>query len=281
MSRLALLASLMAVTVAAQAEYTAHGFKYVGCVEAEPPVFSYNVDLPPPFSPQQCQIACHAKGKYAALDGSCHCEDPLSKNEPQYKVLDDSVCILPCFSGNKSAGWCGGPQCPVTGKKRYSLYKKDEEHHHNDDCEKEDKKEIGIGFRTNDIPTRTSTTIKTITSCPPEVTNCPLSCPPGGCHIDPPAPITTHHEVPSSKPAVAPPPPECPGEHCKTNAPTSSACPPEGCVKIVTDPVPTRPHPTHDLAPTKTPVTISEGARYGSGLLIAAVTALVVAVSWL
>ncbi|UKZ75669.1 hypothetical protein TrVFT333_003359 [Trichoderma virens FT-333] len=282
MSRLALLLSLMAATAAAQAEYASHGFKYIGCVEAEPPVFSFNVDLPAPFSAQQCQVACHSKGKYAALDGSCHCEDPLSKSEPQYKVLNDSVCALPCDGGNKSWGWCGGPQCPVTGKKRYSLYKKDEDHDHNDDCEKDDKsKGIGIGFHTKDIPVRTSTTIKTITSCPPEVTNCPLSCPPGGCHIDPSPPVTKHHAVPPSEPSIRPPPPECHGEYCKTKIPTTSACPSGGCVKIVTDPIPTRPHPTPDPAPTKAVVTVSEGTRYQSGGLIAAVAALVVAVSWL
>ncbi|KAL7957679.1 hypothetical protein V8C34DRAFT_171873 [Trichoderma compactum] len=312
MSRLALLVSLMAATAAAQAGYASHGFKYIGCVEADPPVFSSNVDLPAPFSAQQCQEACHAKGKYAAIDGSCHCEDPSSKSEPQYKVLEDSVCVLPCIDGNTTAGWCGGPQCPVTGKKRYSLYKKD-----HDDCEEDDKgKGIGIGFHTKSIPVRTSTTIKTITSCPPEVTNCPLSCPPGGCHIDPPSPVTKQHPAPSSEPATPPcpekcgppcpprgcgicppggclppcppgcpfprpPPPECPGEHCKTNLPASPTCPPGGCVKLVTDPIPPRPHPTPAPAPTKVTVTISEGTRYRSGVLMAAVGALVVAVSWL
>ncbi|KAL6815154.1 hypothetical protein J3E69DRAFT_375623 [Trichoderma sp. SZMC 28015] len=63
-------------------------------------------------------------------------------------------------------------------------------------------KEISVGFHTTNIPVRTSTTIKTITSCLPEVTNRPLSCPPGGCHVDPPSPITTwkHRSTPSSEP---------------------------------------------------------------------------------
>ncbi|KAL7945009.1 hypothetical protein V8C42DRAFT_324309 [Trichoderma barbatum] len=315
MSHLILLASIMAATAAAQSEYAAHGFKYIGCVEADPPVFAFNIDLPAPFTAHQCQVACHAKGKYAALDGSCHCEDPSSKSEPKYKVLDDSICVRPCVDGNKMAGWCGGPQCSVSGKKRYTLYKKDENHHHGDDCEKDDKGK-GIG-----IPVRTSTTIKTITSCPPQVTNCPLTpsktpCPPGGCHIDPPHPITKHHPTTSSDPAIppcpkkcgppcppqgcavcppggclppcppgcpfphSPLPPGCPGEHCRTNVPTSSGCPPGGCIKIVTDPVATHPRPTHDPAPTRL-VTISEGTRYQSGVLLAAVTALVIAVSWL
>ncbi|KAM6485280.1 hypothetical protein HDV62DRAFT_284220 [Trichoderma sp. SZMC 28011] len=278
MSRLAILISIMAATAAAQAEYASHGFKYIGCVEAEPPVFSYNVDLPAPFSAQQCQEACHAKGKYAAIDGSCHCEDPASKGEPQYNKLEDSVCVQPCIGGNQTAGWCGGPQCPVTGKKRYSLYKMDDDH-----CDDDKDKDIGNGFHTKSIPVRTSTTIKTITSCPPEVTNCPLSCPPGGCHVDPPAPITTwkHHSAPSSEPKPPFPRPECDGEHCKTTVPASPTCPPGGCVRLVTDPIPPRPHPTPDPAPTKVPVTISEGARYQSGVLMAAVAALVMAVSWL
>ncbi|QYS96849.1 WSC domain-containing protein [Trichoderma simmonsii] len=278
MSRLALLVSLMAATAAAQAEYASHGFKYIGCVEAEPPVFSFNVDLPAPFSAQQCQEACHAKGKYAAIDGSCHCEDPASKGEPQYNKLEDSVCVQPCIGGNQTAGWCGGPQCPVTGKKRYSLYKMDEDH-----CDDDKDKDIGNGFHTKSIPVRTSTTIKTITSCPPEVTNCPLSCPPGGCHVDPPSPITTwkHHSAPSSEPKAPFPRPECDGEHCKTTVPASPTCPPGGCVRLVTDPIPPRPHPTPDPAPTKVPVTISEGTRYQSGVLMAAVAAMVMAVSWL
>lgn len=124
MSRFALFASLMVVSVAAQADFAAPAFKYIGCVEAEPPVFNFKANLSAPFSVQQCQYACHAKGKYAALDGSCNCYDSSSKAEPSYQILDESVCSLPCIGGNRTAGVCGGPQCPVTGKKRYSLYKR-------------------------------------------------------------------------------------------------------------------------------------------------------------
>ncbi|KAL9480286.1 hypothetical protein ACSS6W_005072 [Trichoderma asperelloides] len=225
MSRFAIFAGLMAVSVAAQAEFAAPGFKYIGCVEAEPAVFNAKADLPAPFSVQQCQDACHAKGKYAAMDGSCNCYDSSSKAEPSYNILDESVCSLPCIGGNRTAGVCGGPQCEVTGKKRYSLYKQEEdkqemkhhdgndfekedtqelkyhdgtgcekenkqdmEHHDGNDCEKENKKEMeyhdgdGDGWEKEDKTKETgiqtkyiTSTVKTITACPPEVTNCPLS----------------------------------------------------------------------------------------------------------
>jgi hypothetical protein len=140
MSRFAVLASLMAASVAAQAEFVASGFKYIGCVEAEPPVFDFKADVPAPFSVQQCQYACHAKGKYAAMDGSCNCyESSSSEAEPAYNILDESVCSIPCIGGNRTAGVCGGPQCPVTGKKRYSLYKRETDHHNDEDCEEEDR----------------------------------------------------------------------------------------------------------------------------------------------
>lgn len=292
MSRFALLAGLMAASVAAQAEFTAPGFKYVGCVEAEPPVFNFKADVPAPFSVQQCQYACHAKGKYAAVDGGCNCYDSSSKAEPAYKILDQSVCSLPCIGGNRTAGVCGGPQCPVTGKKRYSLYKKEMHHHDDDDCEEEGKgKDKGTGIQTKYI----STTVKTITACPPEVTNCPLSptkatphcpgesyhvpttsaeptippcpekcglpCPPEGYPVCPPGGC-----LPSCPPGCPPPPPPpvpaCDGEHCKIGPPTTLACPSGGCF---------HPHPT---------VIISKGTRHQSGALVA-VAVLVMAVGWL
>ncbi|RFU77990.1 carbohydrate-binding wsc [Trichoderma arundinaceum] len=146
MSRLAFLASLMAASVAAQAEFAAPGFKYIGCVEAEPRVFGYNADIHAPFSAQQCQTACHGKGRYVALDGGCHCHDHASNADTKlyYKKIDDSVCSLPCIGGNSTTGRCGGPQCPETGKKRYSLYQKDEDHHGDgdyDNCGEEDEGE--------------------------------------------------------------------------------------------------------------------------------------------
>jgi hypothetical protein len=213
MSRFAVLASLMAASVAAQAEFVASGFKYIGCVEAEPPVFDFKADVPAPFSVQQCQYACHAKGKYAAMDGSCNCyESSSSEAEPAYNILDESVCSIPCIGGNRTAGVCGGPQCPVTGKKRYSLYKRETDHHNDEDCEEEDRdKSKWTGVQTKFI----STTVKTITACPPEVTDCPLSptkatphCPGEGCHV----PTT------SAEPAEQPCPEKC-----------GPPCPPEGC----------------------------------------------------
>ncbi|KAL6887966.1 hypothetical protein GGI43DRAFT_388039 [Trichoderma evansii] len=300
MSRFALLASLMAISVAAQAEFAAPGFKYIGCVEAEPPVFNYKADVSAPFTVQQCQYACHAKGKYAAMDGSCNCYDASSKTEPSYKILDESVCSLPCIGGNRTAGVCGGPQCPVTGKKRYSLYKKEMDHHDDDDCEKEDKSKW-TGIRTEYI----TSTVKTITACPPEVTNCPLSptkatphcpgegchvpttsaeptkpscpekcgppcppegcmvCPPGGCLPSCPPGCPVWLPVHTSHPPPPPPAPVCDGEHCKVGPPPPTlACPSGGCF---------HPHPT---------IIVSEGTRYQSGVLIA-VTALVMAVGWL
>lgn len=325
MPLLALLASLMAASVAAQAEFAAPGFKYIGCIEAEPPVFTYSIDLPAPFSAQQCQHACHAKGKYAALDGSCHCHD---KTEPSYKIIDEAVCSLPCVAGNRTAGVCGGPQCSVTGKKRYSLYQKEHEHHGHDDGD--DGK--GGWAKTKDGAVKITTT-KTITSCPPDITHCPLTahtkavCPPEGCHIttvhiEPPPPITKHHAVssaepippcpekcgppcppqgcafcppggclppcppgcpfspPPQSPPSPPPPPACPGEHCKISVSTSAACPPGGCIKFVTDPFPPHPYPTRDSGPAKVPVTISEGARYESGIFIA-VSMVAMIIGWL
>ncbi|PTB37609.1 hypothetical protein M441DRAFT_148443 [Trichoderma asperellum CBS 433.97] len=306
MSRFALFAGFMAVSVAAQAEFAAPRFKYIGCVEAEPPVFSVKADLPAPFSVQQCQDACHAKGKYAAMDGSCNCYDSSSKAEPSYNILDESVCSLPCISGNRTAGVCGGPQCEVTGKKRYSLYKQEEdkqkmEHHDGNGCEKENKKEMehhdGDGWEKEDKSKETgiqtkyiTSTVKTITACPPEVTNCPLSpnkttphCPGEGCHIpttsaDPAKPACPEKCSPPCPPegcAACPPggclpacppgcphPPACDGEHCKIGLPTSLACPSGGCF---------HPHPT---------VIVSEGTRYQSGVLIA-LAAAAMAVGWL
>ncbi|KAL7926990.1 hypothetical protein ACQKWADRAFT_308914 [Trichoderma austrokoningii] len=294
MSRFALLAGLMAASVAAQADFAAPGFKYIGCVEAEPPVFSYKADVPAPFSVQQCQYACHAKGKYAAMDGSCNCYDSsASKAEPAYKMLDESVCSVPCIEGNRTAGVCGGPQCDVTGKKRYSLYKKEMDHHDDDD---EEKKYTGVWTKY------ISTTVATITACPPEVTDCPLSptkatphCQGEDCHIPttsaeptkPPCPEKCGPPcppegcpacplggcLPSSPPGcpiwgpiphTTPPPPipACDGEHCKIGLPPTLACPSGGCF---------HPHST---------VIISGGTRYQSGASIA-VAALMVAVGWL
>ncbi|KAH8121773.1 hypothetical protein LI328DRAFT_171378 [Trichoderma asperelloides] len=300
MSRFAIFAGLMAVSVAAQAEFAAPGFKYIGCVEAEPAVFNAKADLPAPFSVQQCQDACHAKGKYAAMDGSCNCYDSSSKAEPSYNILDESVCSLPCIGGNRTAGVCGGPQCEVTGKKRYSLYKQEVEHHDGDDYDKEDKQELkyhdGTDYekdKTKETGIQTkyiTSTVKTITACPPEVTNCPLSpnktipqCPGEGCHIpttsaDPAKPTCPEKCSPPCPPegcAACPPggclpvcppgcphPPACDGEHCKIGLPPSLACPSGGCF---------HPHPT---------VIVSEGTRYQSGVLIA-LAAAAMAVGWL
>lgn len=297
MSRFALFASLMAASVAAQAEFTAPGFKYIGCAEAEPLVFNFQADVPAPFSAQQCQYACHAKGKYAAMDGNCNCYDSSSKAKPAYKIIDESVCSVPCIGGNRTAGVCGGPQCPVTGKKRYSLYK--EMDHHDDDEEKTKSKDIGVWTKY------ISTTVATITACPPEVTDCPLSptkataipqCPGEGCHISTTSVEPTRSPCPekcgspcppegcpdcppggclpscppgcpiwTSTPHSTPPPPvpACDGEHCKLGPPpVTLACPSGGCF---------HPHPT---------IIISKGTRHQSGVLIA-VAALAMAVGWL
>ncbi|KAL6876858.1 hypothetical protein J3F83DRAFT_712397 [Trichoderma novae-zelandiae] len=195
MSRLILLTSLMAAVISAQADHAAPGFKYIGCVEAEAPVFSWDAALPAPFSAQQCQHACHAKGKYAALDGAgCHCDEASAKtDESKYKVLDESVCGIPCVGGNATAGFCGGPECPVTGKKRYSLYKKEKE---DDDCEKEHgDKNKGIGTWNKEVPVKTTTAFKTIPSCPPEVTNCPLTA---HTKVVEPSSIAKHQTTPMS-----------------------------------------------------------------------------------
>ncbi|PON30840.1 hypothetical protein TGAM01_v200260 [Trichoderma gamsii] len=291
MSRFALFAGLMAASVAAQAEFTAPGFRYIGCVEAEPPVFDFKADVPAPFSVQQCQYACHAKGKYAAMDGSCNCYySSPSKAEPAYKIIDGYICSVPCIGGNTTAGMCGGPQCPMTGKKRYSLYKKEIDHHDDDDCEEEKTKSKDIGVWTKYI----STTVATITACPPEVTDCPLSstkatphCPGQGCNVpttsaeptSPPCPEICGPPcssegcpicppgcpiwTPVSHPTQTPPVPACDGEHCKLGPPPATlACPSGGCF---------HPHPT---------IIVSKGTRYQSGVSIT-VAALVGAVSWL
>ncbi|PTB65776.1 hypothetical protein BBK36DRAFT_1099804, partial [Trichoderma citrinoviride] len=296
MSRLLLLTGLLAASVAAQADHAAPGFKYIGCVEAEPPAFSSwktATDLPASFSAEQCQHACHEKGKYAALDGAggCRCylsdDDGTSKEEePKYNVIDESVCQIPCAA---AGGFCGGPDCPVTGKKRYSLYKKEYE---DDACEEEhgddkNKDDIGTWNWNNkdkeDPATKTTTEIKTITSCPPEVTDCPLRAHDKGIDTPPFSPITKHQAASSAEPATPshsePAKPECDGEHCKKkpecdgehckitattaaapiSSPPSWSCPPGGpCVKLVTDSAPTHPRPTNGgVVPTKVPVTIS------------------------
>ncbi|TFB02862.1 hypothetical protein CCMA1212_005277 [Trichoderma ghanense] len=316
MSRLLLLTGLLAATVAAQADHAAPGFKYIGCVEADAPAFSYKAALSGPLSAEQCQHACHDKGKYAALSGEdCHCDE---SEEPKYKVLDGSVCAIPCEGGDKAAGFCGGPECPVSGKKRYSLYKKE---YDDDDCEKEHgdkKKDIGSSVLNKDVPVKTTTEIKTITSCPPEVTDCPLTAHTKAIEPPPPSPIPKHHATseeaalprcpekcgppcpfegcppcphgncpPPCPPGCpfAPPPHEhtkleCDGEHCKTGAApttTSSACPPGGCVKLVTDTVASHARPTQGVVPTKVPETISGGVRYEAGAVMA-LAALVMAV---
>ncbi|KAK1245913.1 hypothetical protein MKX07_004982 [Trichoderma sp. CBMAI-0711] len=326
MSRLLLLTGLLAASVAAQADHAAPGFKYIGCVEADAPSFPYKAVLSAvaPFSAEQCQHACHEKGKFAALNGEdCHCDEssPSSSSsgaEPQYKVLDESVCQIPCVEADKAAGFCGGPECPVSGKKRYTLYKKEFD---DDECEKEHgdkKKDIGGSGAWNnnkDLPTKTATEVKTITSCPPEVTDCPLTAK----AIDPPStPITKHHHNAAAASAeaealprcpdkcgppcpasgcppcpfgncpppcppgcpFAPPPHvhtklECDGEHCKTKAHATAS---SSGVKLVTDPVASHAWPTSQgEVPTKVPDTINGGARYEAGVMMG-VTALVMAV---
>ncbi|KAH0489473.1 hypothetical protein TgHK011_009901 [Trichoderma gracile] len=323
MSRLLLLTGLLAASVAAQADHAAPGFKYIGCVEADAPSFPYKAVLSgASFSAEQCQHACHEKGKFAALNGQdCHCAEESSEEEPKYKAIDESVCAIPCVESNKAAGFCGGPECPVSGKKRYTLYKKEFD---DDDCEKEhgDKeKDIGGGgsvWNNKDLPTKTATEIKTITSCPPEVTDCPLTK-----AIDPPSPITKqhhhHHAAEASAEAEALPrcpdkcgppcpasgcppcpfgncPPPCPpgcpfappphvhtklecdGEHCKTGALATTSA----GGKLVTDPVASHAWPTSQgAAPTKGPDTISRGSRGEAGVMMMGVTALVMAVCML
>ncbi|KAL6887467.1 hypothetical protein HDV57DRAFT_361178 [Trichoderma longibrachiatum] len=328
MSRLILLTGLLAASVAAQADHAAPGFKYIGCVEADAPTFPYKAVLPAPFSAEQCQHACHEQGKYAALNGEdCHCDDKSSsasastssseEKEPKYKVIDESVCQIPCGSADDkaAAGFCGGPECPVSGKKRYSLYKKEFD---DDECEEEhgDKKK-DIGNNNNKaVPVKSTTTeIKTITSCPPEVTDCPLT----KTIVDSPTPITKHHHHATDASAAAEalprcpekcgppcpfsgcppcpfgncpppcppgcpfaPPPhahtkfECDGEHCQTSA-AAKATSSSSDGGIVTDSVASHSWATQGSAPTKVPDTISGGNRFEAGVVMG-VTALVMAV---
>lgn len=125
MARSAIVASLLAASVAAQAGFATEGFKYIGCVEAERTVFDVNIDFFTDFTAEQCVKACAGSSTYAALGSGCQC----SAAEVAYTKVDDSKCSVQCIQDDDKSGYCGGPLSDDAGtreKQLYNLYKKDD-----------------------------------------------------------------------------------------------------------------------------------------------------------
>ncbi|KAK2594463.1 hypothetical protein QQS21_007809 [Conoideocrella luteorostrata] len=289
MSRAALIAGLMAASVAAQANLASEGFQYIGCVEASPGIFPVNMELGDGFTVGQCQEACGKSGANAAAAGNgCHCNSSISQAAVDFDVVDESRCSQPCSEADVKAGQCGGPVAS-DGKQLYNLYQRIPT----------DPTPAGYDAtmppannKVVDAPsTTTSILLQTIISCAPGVLDCPaqnqtalptLILPSQSCaeeHLPPPPPVETKFEepCPESSIAVPPPPPPpattpcaceeavapkhhhktkgCPGPECMQNA-TSIALPPS----------------SEPPAETSGPVVISDGSVRSVSAVMAALS---------
>ncbi|POR36721.1 Uncharacterized protein TPAR_03076 [Tolypocladium paradoxum] len=230
MTRAALVAALLVALSAAQSDHAAPGFRYLGCVRADPAAFPMRPGLAHPFSPDKCQEACGPKAAYAALgNGGCHCDDAASRREAKWDAVDEEQCCTLCDERDEKGGHCGGPG--KDGKGVFNLYMKiptgprppPEE---DEDCEE------GKGMKPTRPPVETTmvrakaTVIDTISSCPPEVPDCPAKkkhdCLAEGCRPPPPPPTSaprphpTHANCTRCPPKA--PPPGCTGD-CPGNPP--------------------------------------------------------------
>ena len=261
------LAGLMAAAVAAQAEFSAQNFEYVGCVEADSEAFGLNIDFFQAFSAEECQNACGGKANYAALGGGCHCDVPDADGDVSFTLVDEAACSVACIPENPAAGQCGGTPADVdSGLQIFNLYKKiaGGEGEPMDDCS-EDHAPI-----ENKIA---PLVVETIFSCPPEKGDCHhnapppqtkivLPCPPEGCHEPEPTPEPTpcppggcppvYNKLPVACPPECAP---CPLEGCPPcDGPDCLPPCPEGCVAPPPAPAPTPiPAPPTTLTPAPCP----------------------------
>ncbi|ODA81388.1 hypothetical protein RJ55_04353 [Drechmeria coniospora] len=196
MARAALLAGLLTGIGAAQDAISSStlGFHYMGCVAAAPSSFPLSpAGIPKRYTAAECFRACVAAGaNYAALGNGCHCDNAAPGQAPPYESVAESECSQECIIGDWRAGRCGGPPASNPGSKQvFSLYMRtslasisqrglmtDEEDCDDDKKAKEKSKVVPVVIKAADVT-------KTITSCPPDVVNCPAAhkatCPPGGC----------------------------------------------------------------------------------------------------
>jgi hypothetical protein len=213
MSRAILLAGLLAVSVAAQEKFAVDGFKYVGCVQANPSVFPVKTSLTDSYTVAECQAACTKIGSYAAASKSgCVCNDPASKADIKYDVLEPSQCTKACKPDDDKAGQCGGP-CSPDGQHLYNLYQRV------DSASDPTKAQPIHANKAADV--QVATVMKTVTACAPDVTDCPLRNKPVAPPVetkavvlpDPASPAKTSCGCKETAKPVAPPKP-CAGPEC-------------------------------------------------------------------
>ncbi|OAQ58517.1 carbohydrate-binding WSC [Pochonia chlamydosporia 170] len=286
MSRAALAVVLIATGAAAQANFASDGFQYVGCVQASTGVFPVKMNLGDSFTVAQCQEACGKSGAYAAAAGNgCHCDNPISHVGLDFDVMDDSKCSQACKPGDAKAGQCGGP-ISTDGQQLYNLYQRI-----STDPIPANVTLPPIANKAVDLPT--STFLKTITTCPPGVTDCPLHStsedPQKPCTKEhppppppPPPPVKTKFALPCPESKAAPPPPSsttpCDCEETKKPAPPPNPCPGPDCMETTKTEMPP---PTSKAAPATTsePVIVSEGSSrpISAVMVVLSVGALVLA----
>ncbi|KAK3179925.1 hypothetical protein K4F52_008668 [Lecanicillium sp. MT-2017a] len=174
MSKVAILGSLLATTAVAQSALAAPGWKYVGCVEASPDIFGTETDVSEPFSPAQCQDACGKQNaNYAALGNGCHCDVKYSDIAIDFDQVDPMKCSVPCMDNDPDAGQCGAQPAAAGknfAKQVYNLYQRATE----DDAQVEARAEMTPAPEVATAGAATSTKLVTITSCPPDVPDCPV-----------------------------------------------------------------------------------------------------------
>ncbi|KAK5993064.1 hypothetical protein PT974_06492 [Cladobotryum mycophilum] len=242
MSRYAILTGLMVLGVTAQAGPAAAGFKYVGCIEADPTSFGVGINFFAPFSADQCQKACGSKAMYAALGAGCHCDEPLSRVPVAFDIVDEAKCSTLCIEGDDSAGHCGGPSSN-SGRQFYNLYQRDPNAIDTEECTKRKTTTAQVIIDTKVAP-GPAPTIVTVTSCPPDAVDCPLS-------TAQPTAVDTKLPAASTDSGAPACPENCSGSECTYETSAAPSCSSGECPKMTKGPI------TPHVEPTEGPATTS------------------------
>lgn len=183
---LALMASTATAAIS-QTQFAIPGYKYVGCVEATPGVFSNKQSHA--VSARDCQMACGASAsKYAALSGGCYCDNTASTLPQDFTKVAESRCTSLCVANDISSGNCGAPIANKPfAKQVYNLYAR-VSNKRQDDAAAPAADPAPPAETTAPVADTTAppagtpstvevdlTTLVTITSCPPDVTDCPAA----------------------------------------------------------------------------------------------------------
>lgn len=234
---LALMASTATAAIS-QTQFAIPGYKYVGCVEATPGVFSNKQSHA--ISARDCQMACGASAsKYAALSGGCYCDNTASTLPQDFTKVAESRCTSLCVANDISSGNCGAPIANKPfAKQVYNLYARVSNKRQEAAPPAETTTPAADTTAAPPPPAGTPSTVEvdlttlvTITSCPPDVTDCPAST--GAVapvdnnvkYVTVTAPCEAADPIATS--FTPPPPPATTAAPAETETPTG--CPAYGC----------------------------------------------------